>query len=250
MGRLPRTVASSAGLSLAELWASPGAPFDVRPALSAHGVPAAEEDPQVLVSGGWRGPYLRLPPGLDTWQDGWGNAMTSPAEPAPADPDAVGYARLRDADDAPLTAPGQDIRIVRHLGANGRRNAADAGYDRDVELVFGDDLLLTSVKGQVDVRSGNAPAEPDTADTVTVRLFGPDPADPARIRTWRATVPFAANPVLWEIPASAGLTPGPRVVRAYFADANGSGTTVFRKSAVTRVVLRAGANPLDLVIDR
>jgi prepilin-type N-terminal cleavage/methylation domain-containing protein len=249
MGRLPRTV-GSADLTLAELWANPGMSFDVRPAVGSNGVSATQEDPQVLVSGGWRGPYVRLFLGADTLKDGWGNPYKSPSDASPADPDGTGYARLRDADDAPLTAAGQEIRIIRHLGANGHRSDTDTGYDRDIAIAFPDSAIYAGIKGQVEVLSGSSPAVPDPSDTVSIRAFGPDPADPSRIKVWGVTVSFASNPVTWEIPVSAGLTVGPRVVRAYFADANGSGTTAYRKSAVRHLTLRAGFNPLDLTIDR
>ena len=249
MGRLPRT-AGTTNLTLAELWIDPGVPFDVRPATTTNGVDAADADPQVLVPGGWRGPYLRLPAGTDALRDGWGNDYRSLPDTSPSNPLTSGYARLRDADDTPLTSAGSEIAIVRHLGANGTYNVADTGYDRDVAISFTNDAIRAGLRGHVEVLDDDGAAGADSADSVTIRVFGPDPDDAAQIEVWQTAVAFTQNPVIWEIPVSAGLTAGPRIVRAYFTDANGNGTTLYNRSAVTRTALRSGMNPLDLTIDR
>lgn len=248
MGRLPRT-AGATNLNLSELWSNPGVPFDMRPAVSGSGVPVGEEDPQVLVPGGWRGPYIRLPLGVETLRDGWGNPYTSPMDPAPANPDGVGYARLRDIADQPLTSTGQEVRVVRHLGANGIRNAADTGYDQDMAIVFSNETILAGLKGIVEVQGEDAAADPDPSAVVAVRAFGPDPANAARILVCSTNVLFSANPVSWEIPLTAGLTAGPRVVRAYLVSSGGT-LHPRTKSAVRTFTLRPGINPLNLTIDR
>ncbi len=246
MGRLPRAVEDGGTLTMAELWLNPGQPFDVRQALVANGVPLAYEDPQVFVSGGWRGPYLRLPIGAQIWQDGWGNPVTSPLDSSPPDPDGSGYARLRALNDTPLTAAGQEIRVVRHLGGNGRLDPADTGYDRDGFLVFDDASYQARLTIQLEVMDDDSPATVDPADSVTVCVFGPDPADPSKITVVPSLGAFAANPVT---SVFTNLTIGPRVVRAYFTDSGGH-TTSFTRSAVKNVVLRPGANFLEMRIDR
>ena len=183
-------------------------------------------------------------------RDGWGSPYVTPLAPAAEDAGASGYGRLRDASDAALSAAGQEIRVIRHLGANGVRDEADTGYDRDVALVFSNGTLQAGLRGHVEVLDGDAPAVADAGDAVTVRVFGPDPDDAGRIRVWSTSVAFGSNPVIWELPLASGITPGPRVVRAYFNDANGSGTTPYRKSAVKTAVVRSGMNLLDLQIDR
>jgi prepilin-type N-terminal cleavage/methylation domain-containing protein len=250
MGRLPRTIASGTNFTLAELWSNPGTLFDLRAAVVSNGVDVTEVDAQVLVPGGWRGPYIRLPLGADTLNDGWGNAYSSPIDPAPSNPEETGYARLRDATDHAIVTAGQEIRLIRHLGANGRCNAADTGYDRDVAIEFPDAVVLAALKGQVEVLNGDSPASVDPADRIIVRAFGPDPTDAAKIKVWSTTVIFLSNPIVWELPAAEGLTIGPRVIRAYFVDVNGNGTSLFSKSAVKSVTLRPGVNPLNLTIDR
>lgn len=251
MGRLPRT-SGTAELTLRELWENPGTPFDVRPAVVAQGVVASDEDAQVLVPGGWRGPYLRLPIGTTTLLDGWGNPVSSPPTASPANPDTTGYARLRDAGDNPITTAGPEIRIVRHLGANGRADNTDAGYDRDVALAFSDDRFRAALTGQAEVLdSGSSPASPDISKSVTVRVFGPNPANPALVSVASVTVPFTINPLTWSIPVTSGATIGPRVVRAYLhpaGDASTAATT--RRSTVRQVTLRPGANLVNLTLDR
>jgi prepilin-type N-terminal cleavage/methylation domain-containing protein len=245
MGRLPKAVEIDGNLTLAELWVNPGHAFDVRPAIAVNGVPPAYQDSQVFVSGGWRGPYLRLPIGAETWLDGWGNPMTSTLDSSPPDPDGAGYARLRDLSDNPLTGE-QEVRMIRHLGANGILDSADEGYDRDGVLVFDDASYQVTLTAQVEVMKDDSPATVDPADTVTVCVFGPDPVDPTKIKVVPVLGSFSSNPITFGFP---GLTIGPRVVRVYFAD-SGSLTTSFTRSAVKNVVLRPGANFVEVRIDR
>ena len=244
MGRLPRAV-ERGDLTLAELWENLGTTYDVRPAVFANGVPLALEDPQVLVAGGWRGPYLRLPIGATTWLDGWGNPMTSPADASPPDPDGTGYSRLRGAGGSAIIAAGVEVHSVRHLGANGRQDSADSGYDRDGGLDF-TDRFSASLTGQVEVMDGESPVMIAPGDTVTVCVFGPHPSNPQQILVTSAVVPFTANPVIWSI---SGATVGPRVVRAYF-NATTTTATALRRSTVKHLTLRSGVNLVDLTIDR
>ena len=51
------------------------AQFDVRKAISANGVES--EDQEVLVPGGWRGPYVRLPAEATNFCNGFGNPYTN-----------------------------------------------------------------------------------------------------------------------------------------------------------------------------
>lgn len=260
MGRLPRTVLDPAvtppALTLRELWSNPGALYDARQAIAVNGVAAADEDLQVLVLGGWRGPYLRLPLGAVNLLDGWGNDYSSPTDaPPPELAFTTGYARLRDVNDLPLTATGQSIVVVRHLGANGTFEIADANYDRDQAIAFTEDRIRAVLKGSVEVLDGENPAVVDGSDTITVKVFAPSPANPAQIVVYRHVVPFATNPINYEISVAndvtaAALTFGPRVVRAYFSEPGTPGTTSFTKSAVKSVVLRPGVNTQDLKIDR
>lgn len=247
MGRLPQAVEHDGNLTLAALWVNPGTPFDVRPAIEDNGVPEGFEDPQVLVSGGWRGPYLHLPIGASEWLDGWGNPMFTRLSPGSLNPDAEGYGRLRDLSDAALTAAGQEIRIIRHLGANGIHDNADTAYDQDGFLFFKDAAHMASLTAQIEVMDGDDPETIDPTHQVTVCVFSPDPADPSKIKVSSSMLPFGSNPVV--VPALSGLTQGPRVVRAYYHPAADPPNS-FRRSSVRNVVLRPGANFLELRIDR
>lgn len=259
MGRLPRTTATAGGagpLELGELWQDPGAAFrfDIRPAIQAHGVPAALEDNQVLVAGGWRGPYLRLRGGATTLLDGWGNPVTSPANASPPEPLTTGYARLRTAADAPITTAGEEVRIIRIPGANGRADAADTGYDRDLSLTFGDERFRAALTGTVEVLVSDGqgkliPADPvEIGGAVYVRVFLPDPANPTQIKVLQASGDFKTNPLTITIPMSEGAVIGEHPVRAYLLPA--VAIEPQRVSSVSRVKLQPGANLVNLTIDR
>ena len=265
MGRLPVTVstvlAGTTKLTLSELWLNPnaGLPFDIRPATITYGVAAGDADAQVLVPGGWRGPYLRLPTGAATLLDGWGNPMTSPTTASPVNPDTTGYARLRDVNDNAITAAGQEIRLVRHLGANGQFNTTDIGYDQDDYRAFTDDKFHASLSGQVDVykadpTTGSLVADtPDGVRVVVIRVFSPSPANPAQISVISTgPITFSTNPVLYSIPLASGATLGPRHVRAYLnpTSADFTTATAVRHGTVVHATLRPGSNSLNLTIDR
>ena len=250
MGRLPRTVLETDGtLSLAELWRRPVAPgddadaylFRIRPATTENGVPADGVDNQVLVPGGWRGPYVRLPLGASQLTDGWGNAVVN-------GPSGT-YPRLRDALDAALTGPDQEISIIRHLGANGVLNPSDTGLDRDEALTFLAAGYQATISGQVEVMDDDEPAAANPGQQVIVRCYGPDPSDPSKIKVVTSgSISFSANPVTYTLPATTMVT---RVIRAHL---NGAGRTAasaaLRRSTVKHVTLRPGANLVDLEINR
>lgn len=258
MGRLPKTVEKGEEptkvLTLAELWENPNPSvlFGVRRALTSV---SDFQDPDVYVPGGWRGPYIRLPLGAMNMLDHWGNAYTSPASPpALGTSDTTGYPRLRSADNDGLTAAGQDIGMVRHLGADSTFNLGTSAYDREAEVVFLNNEFQASLTVQVEVLNNEGlPAAVDGGDSVTVRIFGPNPEDPARISVASSdSAPFTSNPVTVSIAYNVSNripTIGPRIVRAYFAD-SGTATTLYTGSAVKHVTLRGGMNSTTLVIDR
>lgn len=247
MGRLPKAVEINGNLTLAELWLNPGQSFDVRPATAANGVPPGYVDPQVFVSGGWRGPYLRMPIGAETWLDGWGNPMTSTLDPNPPDPSGSDYPRLRDVNDAPLNTAGQVIRIARHLGGNGRLDPADTGYDRDGFLVFDDASFTSTLTAQIEIMDHDKPADIVPANNITVCVFSPDADDASKIQVFTNTASFAQNPVVLTLPA---LTQGSRVIRAYEHPSADPVSSSTRRSGIRHLVLRPGANFTAMRIDR
>ncbi len=127
MGRLPHSVARTnedlrVTLTLDELVCRPQdvPPYAVRPAALSNLVVAADvgvalADETVMVQCGWRGPYLRLPPGRERLVDPWNNPMETP--------DAAGLPRLFLAGGAERADPpiaGVEVRGVGHYGADAR----------------------------------------------------------------------------------------------------------------------------------
>jgi prepilin-type N-terminal cleavage/methylation domain-containing protein len=258
MGRLPRAVAiETAGteeFTLSELWSLPGFPYDVRPADTLHGVPAFDSDPEVVIPGGWRGPYLRLASGARNPLDAWGNPFTVLAS-------STGYARLRNANDIAITAAAQEIGIIRHLGANGIFDANDTGYDRDDEILLHAQSRAAITGVVVITDSEGAPLSGSElgAQFITIRVFSPDPDDPRKIVALRKRFPtqdpenplIFRNPIPYGIAIGEGLTIGPRVVRAYLDSMdNAPVTPLGKKSAAKRVTLRSGPNLLDITIEQ
>lgn len=254
LGRLPRTVTQSIDdepmLTLAELLERGPIPeFAIRRATGIEIADSADEDPQVLVATGWRGPYLRLPLGAKTLLDGWGNPYVSPVS------ETVTVARLLNVAGDPLTSEGQAIEKIRHLGANG--TLGGTSYDEDEVLELSGSFTAT-LTGRIEVLSPNSDDPEDTlvsedsTQSVTIRVYGPNPANAAQIAVIaRTTVQFDTNPLPWVIPAApAGATVGPRTVRAYLHATGGSIQPNGRRSAVKKVTVRSGTNVVDFKIDR
>ena len=67
IGRLPRAIEADTATQLCELWMNPGT---MRPFQQATG-----PDPEIVLSSGWRGPYIATPSD-GRLRDGWGNPFT------------------------------------------------------------------------------------------------------------------------------------------------------------------------------
>ncbi|MDB6138496.1 MAG: prepilin-type cleavage/methylation protein [Verrucomicrobiaceae bacterium] len=254
MGRLPVVVQmpGSTDLTLAELWMPPvpvvagrNPLYSVRQASVDNGVPEADVDAQVFVAGGWRGPFLRLPIGAGgVLRDGWGNPFISPLNSSPPDPTATGYARLRKADGtvegvAP-TSVGDEISLVRHLGANGKRDVNDSDENADIQIDLIKGLPLT-VRATIQVIDDKG-APSVISGSVVVRIFGPDPRDPSKVEVKKNDTPITTVPATTTIN---GATAGTRVIRAYLTDALGITT-----SSIKYVTLIPGENFIPLTIFR
>ncbi|MBE7466237.1 MAG: prepilin-type N-terminal cleavage/methylation domain-containing protein [Planctomycetes bacterium] len=238
MGRLPRTVDESGVLTLGELLAPTGATFDLRAATVDNVGDPDDADPEVLVPGGWRGPYLRLTLGETTISDGWGNSYTND--------------KLRDLASAPLAGAGQEIREIWHYGSNGTASLGDSGYAKDAGLRFEDSSFGAEIKATVVVSDtdGNALMPVGNSsfhDQITIRAFGPDPSDASKI----VVVPVSQNFIAGS-PATfsevsyliSGLSQGTRAVRAYFnpVNAGASSAGIPQKSPAKYIQLRSGTN--------
>jgi prepilin-type N-terminal cleavage/methylation domain-containing protein len=214
LGRLPQAVTNQCGrLSLAELWASPSSAgsYAAREAVAANLVPgsdAADADADVVVPGGWRGPYLRLPLGKTRLLDAWGNAYEVPD-------DANYSARLCRADGAPVAAPGDPVVLLRHLGADGipdelRAPESEENQDLTLNLFAGPGPdAFTNATLTVTVNAYDADGNPAAASTYsgTVRVYGPRDG---QIAVCKQTFSISAGTAHATV---SGLTPGPRVLR-------------------------------------
>ena len=169
VGRLPA--------QLEELWTNNTGmnSFELRP---------GNDDPNVLIPGGWRGPYVQLPLGATNLFDGWGNAYTSRME--------------------------SGTWRVGHLGADGLEGGTN--YDQDVFVDFRNEDTNAWVWGQVEVNTNLLAAG---ACTVRVRVFRPDCTYAKEIPG--LAVGVAANVVQWM--SSAPVPVGLRAVRAYLEGA-------------------------------
>ncbi|RYD82790.1 MAG: hypothetical protein EOP84_08910 [Verrucomicrobiaceae bacterium] len=184
-----------------------------------------------------------------------GNPIVSPLDTSGTNPNE---ARLRYADTNPVSEEHPDIHAVRHLGANGRWEPADTGFDSDVTFTFDDYHAALTAQVEVLFDEGNTiPSD----SIIVVCVFSPHAENPALIQVFKnfATLEDDASPddgmnlVRCEIPLDSGLTMGLRVVRAYlftgaFEDFTPAGSLA--KSRVKLVTLRPGDNFLQLTIDK
>jgi type II secretory pathway pseudopilin PulG len=194
VGRLP--------LSLAELWSKPNglAAFAIRPA----------SDTDVRVGSGWRGPYLRLPIGVESLYDGWGNSYQ-------VSTDANGW-----------------ITAVTSLGADGQSGGSE-NYDADLSVTLNQQATIT-ISGNVYVLDANGQRQNPTSGTaVKVVLYGPNPDNGGVLETTVLNAEATGGVVSYSV----STTQGPRCLRAYLGD------PVTGRSDIVRVYR---SNVVDLVI--
>ena len=161
LGRLPRATAFTGttgrvSATLGELWRRPSGvgAYSLRRAVAGNlAVPAAEvaslADGDVAIACGWRGPYLRLPPGRDRLFDPWGNPMENR--------DDAGYDRLFDIAGNPSPIGGE-VAAARHLGS-------DARADAD---------MPPAISSAIDASVAFVKAAPSGTLAVSVSFRGPD----------------------------------------------------------------------------
>ena len=234
MGRMPLARTNQLGrLSLAELWTSPSPAenYAAREAVATNLVPgseAADADADVVVAGGWRGPYVRLPLGKTRLQDAWGNAYEVPDE-------AAYSVRLCGTDGAPVDRPGAQVAIIRHLGADGtpdevRPPESQENQDLTLDLLAGPGPdAFTNATLTITVNAYDADGNPAVASTYsgTVRVYGPRGG---QVAVCKQTFSVSAGTAHATV---SGLTPGPRVLRV---ECNG------RKGLPRLFVIQPGAN--------
>jgi prepilin-type N-terminal cleavage/methylation domain-containing protein len=201
LGRLPALVGADPKTELQELWMPPAgvATYAIRA--------AAQPDGDVQLGSGWRGPYLRLPPGQDALLDGWGNALALAGTPAGA-LDAV-------------QSPGADAAVG---AAPGDPYAADLP---STPLRFASALYSTAVALHVQVQCESG----ITVESVGVSFFDPDPATGAiRKREVAPSTQTADKADTWFMVAA--VAPGPRAAKV------GVGYTVAGTGAATTSTVR------------
>jgi prepilin-type N-terminal cleavage/methylation domain-containing protein len=229
-GRLPLAVGSDPSTQLAELWSNPAG-------LEPFGIKTSPSDPEVSLTCGWRGPYLRLPVGSESLVDGWGN----PFEVMTFD----GSEFIDAADGLPIYGIGS-------LGADGA--VGSLGLDgpplsEDLSLAFIDPVNLQSHWTNdvvITVRQRDASGDlvaPQGEGTLYVAMYTPNPTTgglaqvSATPSVTPMTIPYTAT--FGDVPV------GPKVVRAYQSLTEG-GT---RKSLpLTIQVTRQGQSQWDLIL--
>lgn len=243
VGRLPLAIdvdprPEVIDLQPAELWSKPAG-------MAAHGVHTfSGEDDGVSLTAGWRGPYLRLPPGATRVADGWGR---SPILMARSGVSIV-----------PATE-GQQIVEFGSLGADYVAGITGDAWSKDLGVLLHDGstppALLTASSVTVRVMERSAEGDligPTGNGSVVVKLFYPEasagvaafsatpvPTPAATIPTIDLTVRDGDNVVYFP-------TIGPKVVRAYWKD---SGGNVQRKSQPLSInIVHGGQNQWDLIL--
>lgn len=264
MGRLPKTRLVDGELTLEELWLRERLPatlpkYDVRRSEASNTVPGSDADNDVYIASGWRGPYFTLPIEATNILDGWGNLVRALPTVSPASPLAQGYHRLRTDVDAPITTPETEVRIVRHLGANGRVDAPSPDLpllDEDKALTFLDEHFQATVKTTVEVLDTLGQSEPVLAtERVIVRVFGPSDVDQNKIKA-SPSLAVEGDGMMNPLPvpkypdAISGSTIGARVVRAYLYATDNTSVPPIAKSSIKHVTLRPGVNSIPLTIFR
>lgn len=177
------------------------------PAFTVQRVPA---DPDVMVAGGWNGPYIRLPIGATTLCDGWGAPLIE-------SPDGSGF-----------------LGTVSSYGADGLPGGT--GYDLDLSCQIVTTNYTASLTGLVTLNDASA-----SNGVGNVVVYGPGAAS--------AVFPlsFAANSQNF---AFSTLSHGPRAVRAYATYVTSTGQTNQQRSAVIYLNVHHGLNIQNLTIDR
>ena len=180
-------------------------------------------DPDLVVHGGWNGPYLTLPVGAAEPVDGWGNAFEQFSKNAVSPPGAE------------VMAEDRTVSILRSNGRDAAADMADTGYDRDQLMIFEATAnaatagVVTTQQIQhrwqkdvtVRVYHTNVHTDPDSANGthIVIRVYGPHETDPTTGQIEIGTVAEMTVDLNSDPPPVAvtftDLIVGPRVIRAY-----------------------------------
>ncbi|WP_397381882.1 prepilin-type N-terminal cleavage/methylation domain-containing protein [Prosthecobacter sp.] len=266
-GRLPQAAAEVVDggtvLTLAELVQQPAgmAAYQVLPAITSNCTPADEADEEdikvnadtVRLGVGWRGPYLRLPPGNLLPRDGWGAQLVTPAGVVP------GFPNDSLLNSGGAVGAGDPIDQITSYGRDGAAGGVDV-YDAELDVNFSE-MVAATVVAQVEIQDSTGTVLNSSEITrVFVRLFEPNSSD-GMISVKAAVGPEGAmgdpfdsyhehdNDLLTFSPVS--TTPGIRAVRAYARKDDGTTRPVNAgnlRSAPVYLRARPGSNTIKLVI--
>ncbi|MGE3536618.1 MAG: prepilin-type N-terminal cleavage/methylation domain-containing protein [Candidatus Tectimicrobiota bacterium] len=228
IGRLPVAVAvgSPAITQPGELVTANG--------LTLFGFYTASLDPEVMLPGGWRGPYVRLPIGSNELRDGWGNNLV-----------------LLKADGS-AAAVTEQVSIIRSLGVN--NSVGGSNYDADLSTTIEQTINPIQPARHLAFVSLNitpgTPAVP--GNNVVVRLYGPVNGNiqPLAQQVYSSALGPQSG-VLTAVPI------GQRALRAYQTSENPltlntpiSTASITHRSAVVYMMLPQGGLPqsIDLLL--
>jgi len=242
MGRPPVALMLNGNLQMQELWDNPSTvanptgllSFALRQATTAN-VGAGNEDLEVFVPCGWRGPYLRLGVGQTDLLDGWGRHydLFKFNRGAVVVGEQVSLFRSRGSDHPDLnSAPSNDYREELYMTFQTDAFASPIyPVATAVDRHHASSVVVTVVNANGSALSG----------TLSVKYYGPDPATGGvKLISLPVTgLPATSAIVTFNDPA---ITIGPRILRVY----EGAAPPYPRKSPVTRVVLKPGGNQVTL----
>lgn len=283
MGRLPGAwnlvIQSNNSLTLNELTTQrSGTPtYSLYQATAANIVTAlnTNADSGVVTPAGWRGPYLRLPSGQDTFRDGWGsmigNILPLVSDPFPAlftFPTVFNTA----VSNGPLPAlayAAADRDPVAGVAVRGPSYRLDTISGTLVQDVLTSEITTADVQSSLQVlvnivdpsslTFGPARTTTVTNSFLIARLYGPNaaavnPGDPpldVALQTLGTTATLITNnpATLYFISTGVAgvLTPGPRTVRVQCGRKTGSPSTNTWSAPYT-INLRPGFNSLTVKV--
>lgn len=192
IGSRPKLLDTNPETQLRELWQNP-ADFPLRPYSPI--APASNQDPEIKLNSGWRGPYLRLPNGQTTLMDGWTRPFSFQA-------DGGGFLMQASNSFADLTPPyNQPLTLMRN-------HPMDS---------------LGEVRGMLTVAWPSSSAPPTNA-TVQLKLWVPDGRNllsgvseptPVQYTEFHSTTTVGANTLYTSSFAFTGVPAAPVALRAY-----------------------------------
>ena len=203
VGRAPVCTSADPTLGLSELWAQPA-----NVPLFALG--QSQNDPEVFVPCGWRGPYLRLAPGQTSIRDGWGNPMNLFS-------DTTGD----------LAGVGTSILVV---SSNGAGSSPGSPYNAPLTANIGPSPIVVggiavngiAVSGTVSVVDSNGNAVNASGTQIQVWMYFPDPTRKSGFRELQCIVTPGSvgtfSYLSYSVPTDVQAVCAPGFIRAYSPD--------------------------------